>query len=38
MEERNFVSDEFRELYGDEQADEMEEFMRHYPSSIEEFL
>jgi hypothetical protein len=25
------VSDEFRELYGDEQADEAEEYMRYYP-------
>lgn len=32
------VTEEFRELYGDEPADEIEAYMRHLPSTVEEHL
>lgn len=38
MERKDLVSEDFRDFYGDEPADEMEEYIRHQPASIEEFL
>ena len=34
--EHELVSEEFRETYGDEMAEEIEEYLRSYPFSIQE--
>ena len=32
------VTEDFREIYGDEPADEIEEYMRHCPASVDEYI